>query len=147
MAPRISPIQTLVGLAEKDRDEASKRLGLALRAVEDNGKKLTMLFGYRDDYLARLQNAQQAGITPMEYRNFQAFLAKLDNAINGQQEALRGSERRAEQERAHLQECERKRMSYSILVDRAQKEQDRRDAKREQRQSDEFASRQAFFKR
>lgn len=142
-----SPIQTLIELAEKQTGEAAKKLAVAMRAAEDAEQKLTMLRGYRDDYNARFQANQANGITPMEYRNFQAFLVKLDTAVNGQQEIVFAAERRITAERGAWQASERKRMSFTVLDQRAQKEALLREAKRDQKAMDEFASRRAFDKR
>lgn len=142
-----SPIQTLIELAEKQTGEAAKRLAQAMRASEDAEQKLTMLRGYRDDYNARFGANMASGITPMEYRNFQAFLAKLDTAVNGQQEIVFAAERRITAERGAWQASERKRMSFTVLANRAQKEEQLREAKRDQKAMDEFASRRAFDKR
>eukprot|EP01034_Spumella_vulgaris_P011635 gene11635-14805_t len=90
---------------------------------------------------------QLAGITPMAYRNFQAFMEKLDTAIKGQEEVLRHSQRKGEQEKSTWQDAERKRMSYSTLNDRAQAQALKLEAKRDQKAMDEHAARQAFYKR
>lgn len=140
-------LETLIDLARRETDDAAKRLGAALKAVADAEEKLNMLVGYRDEYGKRLDASQQAGITPMAYRNFQAFMEKLDDAIRGQQEVLRHSKARGDQEKARWQEAERKRMSYSTLRERAAAQALKQEAKRDQKAMDEHASRQAFFKR
>jgi flagellar FliJ protein len=146
MATR-SPIQTLIELAERETDDAAKKLGNAIRLQQENEKKLEMLMSYRDDYAQRLQNGQMAGMNPMQYRNFQAFLAKLDNAIAGQRDFVTHAERRVTTERASWQAAERKRMSYNTLQDRAAAEALKHENRRDQKNMDEFATRQAFYKR
>jgi flagellar FliJ protein len=106
-----------------------------------------MLIGYRDEYGRRFDASQQAGISPMAYRNFQAFMEKLDAAIQGQQEVLRHSQSRGEQEKKQWQDAERKRMSFSTLRERAEAQALKVESKRDQKAMDEHASRQAFFKR
>ena len=115
--------------------------------MADAEEKLNMLVGYRDEYGRRFDASQQQGITPMAYRNFQAFMEKLDTAIQGQQEVLRHSKVRGDQEKQLWQDAERKRMSYSTLRDRAEAQELKKEAKRDQKAMDEHASRQAFFKR
>jgi len=140
-------LETLIDLARRETDDAAKRLGAALKAVADAEEKLNMLVGYRDEYGKRFDASQQAGITPMAYRNFQAFMEKLDSAIQGQQEVVRHSKVRGEQEKSLWQEAERKRMSFSTLRDRAQAQELRKEAKRDQKAMDEHAARQSFYKR
>ncbi|HAT30302.1 MAG TPA: flagellar export protein FliJ [Janthinobacterium sp.] len=142
-----SQLTTLIDLARRETDDAAKRLGAALKAAEDCQQKLDMLSGYRDDYAARFEASLAAGMTPMAYRNFQAFMDKLENAINGQQEVVRNARRRGEQEKAVWQASERKRMSYTTLENRAQEEALKLEAKRDQKAMDEHAARQAYYKR
>jgi flagellar FliJ protein len=146
MASR-SQLETLMNLARRETDDATKRLGAALKAVADAEQKYQMLVGYRDEYAKRFEAAQAAGITPMAYRNFQAFMEKLEVAVQGQQEMIRHAEYRSAQEKAAWQASERKRMSYSTLNDRAAAEALKLEAKRDQKQMDEHAARQAYYKR
>lgn len=142
-----SQLATLIDLARRASDDAAKQLGVVLKALEDNQQKLQMLSDYRDDYAARFERTMAAGMTPGTYRNFQAFMDKLDNAIKGQQEVVEHAGKRCEQARGVWQDAERKRMSYTTLDKRAQQEALRLEAKRDQKAMDEHATRQAFYKR
>ncbi|MET0268426.1 MAG: flagellar export protein FliJ [Duganella sp.] len=140
-------LETLIDLARRETDDAAKRLGVSLKAVDDAKAKHEMLAGYRDEYVKRFETAQAAGITPMAYRNFQAFMDKLDVAVKGQLEMIRHAEFRSEQDKAAWQNAERKRMSYSTLNERADAAALKLENKRDQKQMDEHAARQAFYKR
>ena len=142
-----SALATLIELAQRETDDAAKRLGAALKAEGECEQKLTMLLGYRDDYAAKLDAAQMAGITPMAYRNFVAFMDKLDIAINGQREVIKHAQHKSGVEKAAWQACERKRLSYRTLNERAAIETLRRENKLDQKQMDEHATRQAYYKR
>jgi flagellar FliJ protein len=146
MASR-SQLETLMNLARRETDDAAKRLGAALKAVAEAEQKYQMLVGYRDEYAKRFEAAQAAGITPMAYRNFQAFMEKLEVAVQGQQEMIKHAEFRSAQEKTAWQASERKRMSYSTLNDRAAADALKVEAKRDQKQMDEHAARQAYYKR
>lgn len=142
-----SALVTLIELAQRETDDAAKRLGAALKAVEEAEAKLQMLLGYRDDYAARFEQAQMAGITPMAHRNFTAFVDKLENAINGQREVIKHAEYKSGIEKTAWQASERKRLSYRTLNERAAAEALRVENKRDQKAMDEHAARQAHFKR
>jgi flagellar FliJ protein len=143
----ISALNTLIELATTEVDDAAVRLGRAVRAVEEAKQKMALLAGYRDDYAQRFQTTMANGFTPMAYRNFQGFMDKLDQAINGQQQLVRDAEWRVEQERGAWRESERKRISYDALATRARTAADQKSAKREQKQTDEQATRKLFYKR
>jgi flagellar FliJ protein len=100
-----------------------------------------MLLGYRDDYANRLDQAQMNGITPFAYANFVAFVGKLDNAINGQQEVLKHAKYKSDLEKTTWQESERKRLSYRTLNDRAAAEALKLENKRDQKMMDDHAAR------
>jgi len=138
-----SALDTLIDLAQRESDRRAKKLGAALKAVEDGEQKLQMLNGYRDDYARKLEAAQQAGITPFAYQNFVAFLAKLETAVNGQKEVIKHAEFKAEMERKAWQESERKRLSYRTLTERAAAQALALDNKRDQKMMDDFAARSA----
>ena len=143
----LSQLETLIDLAQRETDDAAKRLGAALKAAEATEQQLKMLYEYREDYARRFEQTMAAGMTPMAYRNFQAFMGKLDNAIGGQQEVVRHAQRRSEMEKTTWQNAERKRMSYTTLESRAQEQVLKLEAKRDQKAMDEHAARQAYYKR
>ena len=140
-------LDTLIELAQRDTDEAARRLGVALKAVDEAEQKLTMLLGFRDDYGIKLEAAQIAGMTPMAYRNFVAFIDKLEIAINGQREVIKIAQNRSVNEKTIWQAAERKRLSYRTLSERAAVETLRLENKLDQKQMDEHAARQAYYKR
>ena len=134
-------------LARRETDDAAKRLGAALKAVDEARQKHQMLVGFREEYVKKFEAAQAAGITPMAYRNFQAFIEKLEVAVKGQYDMIQHAEYRSEQEKTAWQASERKRMSYSTLNDRADADALKLENKRDQKQMDEHAARQAYYKR
>lgn len=142
-----SALETLIDLATNQTDEAAKRLGRAIRACEDTEQKLAMLVQYREEYEARFKTGMANGLTMAGYRNFQLFLEKLDLAIEGQERIVQDAKQRIVTERSTWQSCERKRMSYDTLATRAEQVEQRKQNKREQKLMDEFATRQANYKR
>ncbi len=140
-----SPLNTLIDLATKEVEDATQNLGAAIRTAEDAQQKLTLLLQYRDDYAARAQSGCMAGINAMEYRNIQAFLTKLDSAITGQQVIARSAQNRVTEKKITWQECERKRMSYGTLAERAQKKQMQSELRRDQKMMDEYAARRTLY--
>ncbi len=142
-----STYATLIDIAEKLTDEAAVKLGNAIRACDDHQKKLEMLKKYREEYSLKMQTELKAGRDMQHIRNFQIFLGKIDDAIHGQQKLVDDAQKRVQQERIQWQEQEKKRMSYSALEERAEKVQQKKEARRDQLQSDEHGARQSFYKR
>lgn len=142
-----SALVTLIDLATSASDEAAKRLGNAIRATEKAEKKFALLQQYREDYAARFQAKMEQGLSPIGYRNFKAFIEKLDVAITGQQQLVREAEGGVAKEKSAWQASERKRMSYDTLANRAMNEEQRRESKKDQKLNDEHAARQGQYKR
>lgn len=143
-----SALDTLIELATTATDDAARRLGHAIRATDKAEKKLALLVQYRDDYSARFQaKMASGGVTPLTFRNYQAFLDKLEEAIIGQQQVVKEAENGVTRERGNWQANERKRMSYDALASRELKKEQQRDNKRDQKQNDEHAARVAQAKR
>jgi len=142
-----SALDTLIELATAETDEAAKRLGNAIRATDRAEKRLELLQKYRDDYSSRFQSKMAQGLSPMGYRNFQAFIDKLDEAIAGQQQVVQDAEQGVTREKGAWQESERKRMSYDTLANRQLQQEMKLENKRDQKLNDEYAARSGLLKR
>ena len=142
-----SALDTLIELATSETDAAAQRLGRTIRGVDEAEQKLALLTQYRDEYAARFQSSQAAGLTVAGYRNYQQFIDKIDQAIGEQQRTLKDAQVRVDSERSAWQMNERKRMSYGTLANRAIQAAQRIENKRDQKQSDEHAARQLHYKR
>lgn len=142
-----SALQTLIELAENDVENAAKFLGQTIKAKEDASKQLGLLTQYRTDYEARLQSNSQKGLSVAQYANFQGFIGKLDQAIDGQKKLIIDAEYRVEMAKKSWQECEKKRLSYKTLINRNIATEQKKENKRDQKQTDERATRNLFYKK
>ena len=140
-----SPISTMIEIAIKNSDDAAKRLGKAIKAHEETEKQLSLLSQYRKDYELRLQGNAAKGISTAQYLNFQAFIKKLDGAVEGQRQVVRDAEYKIKIAREQWQESEKKRLSYDTLNNRALTVRQKQESKLEQKQTDELAARTLFY--
>jgi flagellar FliJ protein len=140
-----SSLDTLIELATKDSDAATKQLGRCIRQGDEARQKMDLLLQYRDDYATRFEQNLTGGLNATSYRNFQLFIEKIDNALSGQQEVVRLSTIRIGEAQTAWQACERKRLSYDTLATRAKNQAQAIASKRDQKQSDEQASRMAYY--
>ncbi|MBC3809067.1 flagellar export protein FliJ [Undibacterium seohonense] len=142
-----SALTTLIELAENDVDNAAKNLGRAIKAKDDANEQLNLLNQYRADYVIRFQNNAQQGLNVSQFTNFQGFIGKLDQAIDGQQRLVADAEYKIEIAKKVWQECEKKRLSYKTLIDRNAAAEVKKENKRDQKQTDERAGRTLFYKK
>ena len=134
------PLQRLLDLAHERTDDAARRLGELIGAEQEDDRKLTLLQQYRDEYQARFMDAARAGIGPDAWRNFSAFIARLDEAIEQQQRIVAEShDRMVAGQQAWI--AERNRMkAIDALSQRHDKQQARKEAQRDQHLTDEHAA-------
>lgn len=135
------PLQPLLDLANTRMDEAARRLGELIASERDGQQKLEMLQSYRDEYHTRFVDAVRNGIGPDAWRNFSAFIGKLDDAIASQRRMVEQSrDRTAQGQEVWLAQRNRVK-AFDTLSQRHQANAARQDAKREQKLSDEHTSR------
>lgn len=138
---QVSTLTMLIELADKETAAAAEKYAHANKEWQENQHKLTMLIGYKDDYLMQFNANSKAGLTPIEYRNFQAFIVKLNEAISGQQTVVASHLQIAEACKKIWQKAQQKKMSFEVLMGHEDKKILQKENKREQKQMDEHAAR------
>lgn len=141
------PLQSLLDHAHH-RMEAAERLMVMIKRREDAARlKHEELERYRAEYRSRLSGASQGGMDIHILREYHAFMAKLDQAIRsqaGEVDQLRERWRAAHENWLALRQ---KVQSFEVLESRHRQAEVLRQDRREQRQSDELAGRQATVAR
>jgi flagellar FliJ protein len=137
----LNAIKTLSDLSTRQSEDAAKRLGQANHARDKNEQQFNLLVEYRESYANQLQLQLSQGLTVTDYSNFQQFMTALDQAIAQQNRIVQTSLQFVEKERSHWQLCERKRLSFDTLTQRAQQDLIDKEKSQDQKQTDERASR------
>lgn len=143
---RSSAIHTLIEIAIKESSQAAEALAKASKLLKESEKNLNMLLDYRNDYTNQLAQNSQKGLFAESYQNFQGFLAKLNQAITSQQTVVDTCRQKVADQRKYWQECERKKLSYGVLVTQADARTQRAQLKKDQKLMDEHALRQSTSK-
>lgn len=143
---RSSAIHTLIEIAIKESSQAAEALGKASKLLKESEKNLNMLLDYRNDYTNQLAQNSQKGLFAESYQNFQGFLAKLNQAITSQQTVVDTCRQKVADQRKYWQECERKKLSYGVLVTQADARAQRAQLKKDQKLMDAHALRQSMSK-
>lgn len=138
------PLQRLVEYAATQVDDAAKVLARCAGALEREKAKCEQLEGYKGEYLRRLGEAGRMGMNVLQLQDFQLFLGKLDTAIDGQKQEVERAERAWNQAREDWMHARRKLLGYETLATRFHKEQEVREARREQKETDEYARNSAM---
>jgi len=134
-------IKMLQEMAVKEVDLATEALAKALKALDEAISKETLLVTYRKDYLDKMNQSLSTGLNVDAYQNYHQFLNKLEQAILGQVDFVKMANVQVQVQRTLLQESQKKKLSYDVLLQRADKRVLKAEQKRDQKMMDEYATR------
>jgi flagellar protein FliJ len=135
------PLHYLLERAQQELDQAARQLGRVQREQAEAQQQLDALLRYRDEYQAGFtQRARLQGMPAGNWRNFQAFVDTLDAAIGQQRRVLEAARARVEAAHPEWQAKKRTHGAYETLIAREAAQTARLAARREQRDTDEFAA-------
>jgi len=140
------PLQPLLHITRQKNEAAIQNLGKLNRQHQSAQVKLETLQQFRRDYQEKFQNAAQNGLAPVDLRNFQDFIYRLDQAIAQQNNVIINSGMSVNTGQLALKEAKRKMQSFDTLAKRHHHEEQKIEAKIEQKMQDEHAGRFAANK-
>lgn len=136
-------LQPLLDLAQTRTDDAARKLGELIASERSVEQKLKQLEDYRQEYHERFMQAVRDGIGPDAWRNFTAFIGRLDDAITAQRRIVEQSRQQTAQgQQSWLAQRNRLKAFYT-LSQRHQAGVARSEAKQEQKLTDEHAARRS----
>lgn len=134
-------LQPLLELMQTRTDEATRKLGQLIAAEQSQRSRLQMLEQYREEYAQRLREATAQGITRLILHNYQDFLARIDEAIEQQRQAVVSSERSTKAGQQQWQAQNKQLKAIDTLSQRHDLRERYRENKQDQKLQDEFSSR------
>lgn len=137
-----SKYELLKRLAAEREEAAAQRMGLAQKRLEDAQHKLQQLEAYRDEYQQRFSAQGQLGMTKTQWLDFRQFLGRISEAVELQTLEVDRAQQRYQHERQAWQQERKQVGAFEKLIERDEQKAAAREAKREQKSTDEFASRQ-----
>ena len=134
-------LQPLLDLMQTRTDEATRTLGKLIAAEQSQRSRLQMLEQYREEYAQRLRENIAQGITRLVMLKYQDFLARIDEAIEQQRQAVRTSEQSTRAGQEHWQRQNKQLKAIDTLSQRHDARERYRENKQEQKLQDEFSTR------
>ena len=135
---RIAPVQTLFD--DNERRLAQSLASFERRAVESE-TKLQELERYRVEYEKQFTQRAGRGIGATDLRDYQAFLARLNEAIRQKAALVQRAQIERDAERRRWQDSARRAKALGHVVEGWRAEERRADERRDQRETDERAQR------
>lgn len=135
-------LKPLVTLAQERSEDAALMLAKLRQAWQHAEGKRDQLINYLEEYRQRLQQATQAGFSIAQWRDYQAFIAKLESAIRAQSDEVERCRGRWEIGQLEWQAREREVKAYLTLQTRHEAVERKLEERQDQRVQDEFAGQQ-----
>jgi flagellar FliJ protein len=135
---RLEMVQHVVDDQERRRAEA---LALSERRVTESETKLAELENYHDSYVRGFAIRAQAGMDGVMARDYQAFLARLEEALRQQNQIVIRARAQRDSEMQNWQGAAQRAEAVGQMVKRFQVEEARALDRREQAESDERSAR------
>lgn len=131
-------VERVVSVAERKRAEA---LAASEKRVSESESRLSELETYRKTYAEQFQARAGAGIGGVGLRDFQTFMARLDDAVRQQIQILAQAKADRDAEMLTWQQAAQRAEAVGRVVKRWQGEEQRAEERREQNESDERSQR------
>lgn len=135
---RLEMVKKVVDDFERRKAEA---LAASERRVTESEKKLAELEAYRHSYVREFAIRAQQGMTGAAARDYQAFLARLDDALHQQNQNVIGTRAQRDAELQNWQDAAQRAEAIGTTVKRWQTEERHALERREQHESDERSQR------
>jgi len=134
-------IKTIVDIKANQEKSALEVLGAVQRKHQGMQAQVEGLRNYRREYQDRFDQLGVKGVNVAQLLEFRSFIDKLDKAIIGQEQMLDSIEAEVKAKRKIWEELHHKTQSLQKVCDSALKIEMKQEAKREQQEQDERASR------
>lgn len=135
---RMEPVQRAVGHAERD---CAARLGEADRRLADAQTRLAELEAYHGDYASGLAGKVRLGMSATGLRDYQAFLARLAEAVDAQVRIVAHARAERDGAQSAWSAAAQRTKAIGQVVERWQGEERAASDRHEQKETDERALR------
>jgi len=142
--PSLSPLMALLNQAGRERDDALAQARKAEAAQAAAQGQVEQLLAYRVDCETRYREKFSRQSSIDQFQTYQGFMGRLTTAVEQQQMVVDNAARRTEAAREAVREQELRVVSVRKLIERRLAELRLAADRRDQKQTDEFASRAAW---
>lgn len=131
---RLEPVKKI---AEGREAAAAGQLAESVQKQRDNKEQLEKLKSYRDDYVAAFKQQGTGGISAMRLQDYQAFVRKLNLAIDAQAKVVEEGNIKINEHQQVLKEKNGQKKAMEKLIGGIKKKEAVIDEKKEQNEADD----------
>lgn len=139
--PRARQLKTAQRVFEDEQRRKAEALALSERQLGEAEAKLEELNGYRSDYVREFAKRAGGGMTATSARDYQAFIARLDEALRQQAEIVAQARAQRAEKLDTWRGAAQRSMAVDKVVERHASEERRALERHEQRDTDDRAQR------
>ncbi len=132
---RFKPVQRF---AHSKEQNAARSMGVARRNLEQEEAKLLQLKSYHQEYLARFQTLAAEGMSAAQLQEYRAFLAKLDEAIQQQEQIVAASTVNHNSQKDNWKQKHSRTQALNKVVSRYQRKEQQSAERQEQKENDDL---------
>jgi flagellar protein FliJ len=140
-AKRLEPVQEVVGDVER---RLAQSVANFQRRVREAEAKLQELERYRLEYEQQFNQRAGQGMTAPGLRDYQAFLARLNEAVKQQQALVQRAVAERDAEQVRWQQAAKRAKALDHVVGQWQADERRANDRRDQRDTDERGQRKTI---
>lgn len=133
-------LEFLLEQAKDNEQQAVLALNKARTELEGYYQQVQQIEQYRLDYCNQLVARGQEGLTASEYGHLNRFLTQLDETLTKQKSAEGHFKQQVDDCEEYWHNTRKQRQSYEWLIEKKAKEKALLEAKRDQKQMDEFSN-------
>ena len=141
MTPRSKRMQPVAGIADEREQEAARHYGESQRALAEQENRLRELIAYREEYVRNLQARSFQGMRVGNMNDYRRFIRQLEHNIRLQEQQVAAFREACEHRRRLWMETRTHARAIDKAIHRFRQQENRLRDKREQAETDEFASR------
>jgi flagellar FliJ protein len=138
---RSERIKAIVELKATQEKDAMKAMGASQRKLQGMQAQLESLKNYRRQYQEQFHRLGGNGISVAQLMEFRSFVDKLDKAIAGQEQSVRGIQAELIMKKKIWEKMHNQTTSLQKVCDTALSVEQKQEDKLEQSEQDEWASR------
>ena len=142
---RSQKLNTAKTFVQKKEDEAASALASARAGLQLHEEQLAQLERYQQEYSDRMVNSGQSW-SSVQIQEYRAFISSIDKAIRQQQTFILESKKHIEAFQREWMHYRQNKEALGKIVDKIEVLKATDDALKQQRESDDFASRRLFLK-
>tara|TARA_R110002095_G_scaffold163889_1_gene141986 strand:- start:760 stop:1224 length:465 start_codon:yes stop_codon:yes gene_type:complete len=134
---RLEPVKKI---AENKEAAAAVKVAKSVLEKEASVDQLEKLRGYREDYIVQFKTKGQGGMSASRLQDYQAFVHKLDRAIEEQTRAVQGKHHQVDEHQQAFQKTNSQKKAVEKLIDKRVKQETIVEQRKEQNEADDRPS-------